>query len=146
MKKHWKLIWNFLWSTRYLYILQCEMVFLSLLKIARDFTPLTSRFRISLLQSVPKKLLMTRVLQLPYSHEVCHITSLMKGTTILHLCKTAQAPPLSYLGRFRHSQQRVLQPVWSAVCLRKSPRFTIFPVDVLPITSNFRGLGSTVLT
>lgn len=54
-------------------------------------------------------LLMTRVLQLPYSHEVCHITSLMKGTTILHLCKTAQAPPLSYLGRFRHSQQRVLQ-------------------------------------
>ena len=67
-----------------------------LLKIARDFTPLTSRFRISHLQSVTEMLLMTRVLKLPYSHEVCHITSLMKGTTILLLCKTAQAPPLSY--------------------------------------------------
>ena len=67
-----------------------------LLKIARDFTLLTSRFRISHLQSVTEMLLMTRMLQLLYSHEVCHITSLMKGTTILLLCKTAQAPPLSY--------------------------------------------------
>lgn len=53
--------------------------------------------------------------------------------------------PYLTLGRFRHSQQRVLQPVWSTVCLRKYPRFSIFPMYVLLITSNFRSLESTVL-
>lgn len=76
-----------------------------LLKIPKDFTPLTSRHRISLLQSFTEMLLKTRMFQLPYSHEVCHIVSLVKGTTVLLLGQLAQSLSLSYIGRFQHPQQ-----------------------------------------
>lgn len=66
------------------------MVFLIVLKVARDFTPVTNRYRISPLHSFP---LMTSVLQHPYSHEVWHITFLIKDTTVLLLlCKASQGP------------------------------------------------------
>lgn len=92
------------------------MVFLILLKIARDLTPLTNRYRISPLHRVSQKSCL-------WSGCFNTLIPMKSGTLPLWwrelLCKAAQTPP--HLTWFRHSQQRVLQtwPVW----LRKSHNF-----------------------